>query len=69
MAFFECENRYPDVVQRSELVNTARKKHLQITVAEFKTPKKEPTDSSKKRTRRRSRQYSCSSDSGNDAKK
>lgn len=69
MTFFYWKNRYPDVVRRSELMNKAKQKHLQINVTEFKAPKKEPTDSPKKRTRRRSRQDSCSSDSGNDVKK
>lgn len=50
-------------------MNKAKQKHLQISVTEFKAPKKESTDSQKKRSRRRSRQDSCSSDSGNDVKK
>ncbi|XP_046643521.1 DNA-directed RNA polymerase III subunit RPC5-like [Daphnia pulicaria] len=60
-------DKYPEVVRRSELMNKAKQK--QLNVAEFKAPKKEPTDTTKKRTRRRSRQDSCSSDSGNDVKK
>ena len=66
---FFCQNRYPEVVRRHELMSKAKQKQLQIHVGEFKAPKKEPIDSSKKRTRRRSRQDSCSSDSGSDAKK
>lgn len=66
---FFLENRYPEVVRRHDLMNKAKQKQLQIHVGEFKAPKKEPTDTPKKRTRRRSRQDSCSSDSGSDVKK
>nr|CAG4647122.1 EOG090X07NA [Megafenestra aurita] len=61
--------KYPEVVKRHELMNKAKQKQLQIHVGGFKTPKKDPTDSTKKKTRRRSRQDSCSSDSGSDIKK
>lgn len=49
-------------------MSKAKQKQIQVNVGEFKAPKKEP-DSPKKRTRRRSRQDSCGSDSGSDVKK
>nr|CAG4649404.1 EOG090X07NA [Scapholeberis mucronata] len=62
-------DKYPEVVRRHELMNKAKQKQIQVNVGEFKAPKKEPLDSPKKRTRRRSRQDSCGSDSGSDVKK
>lgn len=60
-------------MRRQELMSKAKQKQIQQAMAasEFKTPKKEPVDGSKKtsRSRRRSRKDSCSSDSGSDTKK
>lgn len=56
-------------MRRHELMNKAKQKNMQINTGEFKAPKKETGDSPKKRTRRRSRADSCSSDSGSEVKK
>nr|CAG4641766.1 EOG090X07NA [Eurycercus lamellatus] len=63
-------DKYPDVVRRHDLMSKAKQKQLQVVVGEFKAPKKEGTEAQRKsRGRRRSRQDSCSSDSGSDTKK
>jgi len=65
----EFVNKYPEVVQRQEMLFNA--KQQQLLKSDFKAPKTERTDSPGKnrRARRRSRQDSCSSDSGSEAKK
>lgn len=66
--FISCRN--PDVVRRYALNNQKYMEFMMNDKEEFKAPKKEPTDTAKKtRGRRRSRQDSCGSDSGNDSKK
>nr|CAG4638507.1 EOG090X07NA [Cyclestheria hislopi] len=62
-------NKNPEVVQRQEMLWKAKQQQLQQN--DFKTPKREPSDSPGKsrRQRRRSRRDSCSSDSGNENKK
>jgi len=65
----EFVNKYPDVVQRQEMLSNA--KQQQLLKSDFKAPKTERTDSPGKnrRARHRSRQDSCSSDSGSETKK
>jgi RPC5 protein len=66
-------SKYPQVAQRQEMLFKAKLQQVQSQQGDFKTPKREPGDSpaakQSRRIRRRSRQDSCSSDSGSENKK